>query len=513
MKIKKKFVFFLLLILFASICRFFKIDQMPGEIYGDIVIIFQYLARIFSGKWPFDFILSPGPLYYYVISPIVLVLGESYLTLKIASGIISLLTLAVSYHFVRKLVGKKVGLLTVLIMSFSSWVLIFSRLGNSQIIIPFVTVLSFYFLYCWIETKTRSRRALSLCIFTASLGWYIYPQTFILPPLICLLIIGYICTAEKLPYSISRIRLLVVTALLFLIFLVPFLGIVRTDKDNFTKGYIGGHVFTQKSKDELLKQFQRNLINGLSMFHFRGDVVFRSNVSSLPQLDIVSGTFFILGIGTFLIRDWKKATFFGLVPLVVLVLPSLLVFNQPGEVPSASRTLGATPFVYMFIAYGMYWLCMLMKKKTTVLFASTLCGFLVGVMTFINLHRYFFLFIGGLPNHNTSFGRIIADNIDRYASNSHIYMTSCCWGEWGQPEAMGVYYALSKKHRDEKNFHVAPFKTCSGIPKDKPLYIIINPAEPDVIKHIASCYPAYPIYQHFAPDGNIVFVSLHVLEK
>src|SRR5215216_1576291 len=50
--------------------RLFQLDQLQNEIYGDIAIVYEYIADIQAGKWPTYFSLSAGPLYHYLIIPI-----------------------------------------------------------------------------------------------------------------------------------------------------------------------------------------------------------------------------------------------------------------------------------------------------------------------------------------------------------------------------------------------------------------------------------------------------------
>ncbi len=69
----------------ALALRLYRLDTLPAEWYGDITIVHDYVAAILAGQWPFYYQLSAGPLYHYLIAPLIAVLGYSYLSYKCAN--------------------------------------------------------------------------------------------------------------------------------------------------------------------------------------------------------------------------------------------------------------------------------------------------------------------------------------------------------------------------------------------------------------------------------------------
>src|SRR5687767_9661921 len=124
--------------------RLFQLETLQSEIYGDIFIVLDFVRRIFAGDWPVQFYLSAGPFYHYLISPIIFITGLNYSGLKLASVIVSLAGLAATYAFSRRLVNDYFALLVLLVAGVSSWLLIFSRLGNSHIAQPLLTMLALW---------------------------------------------------------------------------------------------------------------------------------------------------------------------------------------------------------------------------------------------------------------------------------------------------------------------------------------------------------------------------------
>ena len=178
---KKGKFFFIVVFIFIFIIRLFILDQLPGEWFGDISNVHEYTSQILKGQWPFYIFQSPGPLYHYLIAPLVLLFQrKGYLTYKFASVFVSLLGLLSTYLFVKELFAKKLALLTLFTMGISFWYLVWSRLGNSQILIPFLSSFSLYFFVRLVKGGNLND-LFFYCLFSF-FGLYTYPQTFVFFP-------------------------------------------------------------------------------------------------------------------------------------------------------------------------------------------------------------------------------------------------------------------------------------------------------------------------------------------
>src|SRR5262249_33814892 len=129
----------LCVVIIVVFLRLFLLDSLQNDLYGDIEIVHRYVQNIRDGHWPFEFVLSAGPLYHYLITPIVAVAGMSYFGLKLASVIVSFGVLMATYALCRNLIDDYFALLALAISGVSSWLLIWSRLGNSQILVALLT--------------------------------------------------------------------------------------------------------------------------------------------------------------------------------------------------------------------------------------------------------------------------------------------------------------------------------------------------------------------------------------
>ena len=327
--------------------------------------------------------------------------------------------LAATYAFSRRLVNDYFALLTTFIAGVSSWLLIFSRLGNSQILLPLLTAAALWLVIRVVQLNRQSD--LIACAIVSALGLYVYPQSFVLPGAIFLTLLFLRWTG--FPITGKRLGLF---ALVVLVCAIPFVFIVGVDPANFSEGYIGSKM---KSEGDFLTLLGQSVVRALLAFNVRGDESFRSNPSGLAQLDRISGILFLVGIVFwFTTKERRRWVPIWLVPFLVLQVPSMLALNQPREVPSASRTLGIAPIVYMLVASGLWWLIQAMRargRRWPLIVVVT--GILLGGILYLNVQRYFTTYIGGLPYQDTPIGRLIADYADALPADTQVYMVGCCW--------------------------------------------------------------------------------------
>jgi 4-amino-4-deoxy-L-arabinose transferase-like glycosyltransferase len=415
--------------------RLVNLDQLQNELYGDIALIYEYVAAIQARHWPFYFTLSAGPLYHYLIMPVVAITGPTYYGFKLASVLVSLGALAATYALSRRLIDERFALLTTLVAGVSSWLLIFSRLGNSQILGPLLATCAL-----WLAVRVvqgGSARHVIACAVVSTLGLYVYPPSFVLAPAIGLTLLGLRWTGMSIKWA--DLRRFAITAF---VTALPFVGIVARDPHNFFSGYIGGKL----DNSDWLAALFHNLISGLLAFHVRGDSIFRSNPVGLPHLDWISGLLFLGGLVFWLLPERRRLSPVLLIPLVLLQAPSWLVLNQPAEVPSASRTLGVAPIVYILVASGLWWLVQARRAGLPRWLGPALAGVLVVAIVLLNAQRYFRDYIGGLPYQNTPIGRIMATYLDALPPETQIYLVGCCW-EDSMPEPLSVQYVMARPER------------------------------------------------------------------
>lgn len=478
--------------------RLFKLGSIQTDLYGDIEIVYHFVERVRSGQWPFDYVLGVGPIYHYIIIPLIAVTGLSYYGLKLSAVITSLAALLATFALSRRLIDQWFALLAVAIAGISSWLLIFSRLGISLILVPLLVMISLW-LIVRIAQDQRSADVI-LCAAISTLGLYSYPQSFVLPAVAFLTLLCLRWSGHPISWSILR-RFVVVS----LIVALPFIWMFFRSPESFTHGYIGSKFFTEENP---FRALIRNILAAALAYHVKGDSIFRSNPMYLPHLDRISGLFFLAGLVFWLRPAYRRWSPVLLVPFVLLHLPSILVLGRPGEVPSAGRTLGAAPIAYILIASGMWWLLELFARRGWQRLGQALAALLLVGIFILNMQRYFVSYIDGLPYHDTSIGGRIALYVDSLPPETQVYVVGCCW-EAGMPELPFVQIVASRP----ENLHgLEPQDlTCEGLAQlSGPAALIWSFHEP-VPAQLSACSQWLPAQLYMSPQGLPVFYAASLL--
>jgi hypothetical protein len=472
----------------ALVMHLYRLRDLPGELYGDIAIIYELVERIRAGRWPFQFVASNGPLYGYLIAPVIAVTGpQGYLGYKLASVLVGFVSLAATYWLLRTLLTFSGAAFGVLTLAASSWFLIFSRLGNAQIVIPALTAAS----YALLLAGARDRpRLVTLGLVVALLGLYVMPQTFVLP-------LAYLLSAWLL---LGRARL---AELVFgpLLLAAPFLVLIALQRDLFLSdyGYIGSKVALDGSA---LEKLWSNVIRSLLMFHVAGDKTFRSNPPGQPQLDVLSGLLFLIGLAACLVHPGRVRLAAFWVPFLVLQIPANLVLNEGSPTPSASRTIGIVPFVAYAIAVGAMVVVHPLRRSWP---KAAVLGGLAVFIVIGNWSRYFTDYAANLPDGNTPIGRMIATEVDGLPDQATVFMYGCCWGEWGQPEPKGVEYVVRQRARI-KYVESGRFSCELLLGQPMPVYVIWDPRMMNAAATPETCDAPMQPAARLGPRGDVVYV-------
>ena len=182
----------------------------------------------------------------------------------------------------------------------------------------------------------------------------------------------------------------------------------------------------------------------------------------------------------------------------------MLVLRYPIEVPSASRTVGVAPLAYLLVASGLWWLATGLRKYPAV--ARLLVVVVLGWILALNTQRYFITYAAGLPDHNTPFGRIIAEYIDSLPRDTQVLVAGCCWSVDAQPEPKSILYTMKVLHQvrfvDVDQLSCATLDRFSG-----PLVVIWAPANGLPSPLTRACATRFSPRLHMHPIGGQVFRS------
>jgi hypothetical protein len=475
--------------------RFWAYDSLQAELYGDIEIVQTYVRSVLDGSMPWYFNLSSGPLYHYLIAPILYAFGDGYDQIKIASISVSFIILGFVYFFAKRYEGRVYGLLALAIAGTGSWLLIFSRLGNSQIFVPLVTISTVYFLYRYIQTRNDSW--LYASAIAATCGLFSYPQSFVVAPVmwmtaIVLRLTGVIKNrTEIVKYTIG-----------IAVGSTPFLWMLITDPTQVSGDYV-----TEKitGDDSMIGNIPTILMRGIGAYFTAGDPGFRSNAQGLPHIDIVSSVLLVVGLVSLARKTRRALAPLFVIPLVLLHVPSMLVLRYPDQVPSASRSLGAAPFVYLIVALGLFELYQQLQKRAPK-FAGGVMALVLLVSMQINIDRYFVKYISGLPYNDVPIGREVLYFVERLSPDTTVYVVGSGW-RYELPEPFFVQIQMRNPER-LKRFDPIDTLTCEelrAIPRPAVLLWSFDDAIPS--PNVSSCADEFQPMLHATQEGVPVFFS------
>ena len=188
-----------------------------------------------------------------------------------------------------------------------------------------------------------------------------------------------------------------------------------------------------------------NLWDALLMFNWRGDVAWISAVPGAPLLDVVSGSLFILGLVAWGVRlAVRRNPIEALVPIAILILllPSALAIAFPIENPSATRTSGVIPLVYLLAA----WPLALVRERWQAALGGTgrrmalaTIGVLGLVVALFNYNAYFHRYLDSYRRSALNPGEVgaaVAGFADSIGSLDNAYLQG--YPFWHDYRAIGI---------------------------------------------------------------------------
>lgn len=126
---------------------------------------------------------------------------------------------------------------------------------------------------------------------------------------------------------------------------------------------------------------------------------------------------------------------------------------------------------------------------------------LFALAAYQNIAKYFLVYPAGLPDKNLAPGKIIAEYIDKLPVDISVYFSSCCWGEWGEPEPKGVAYQLLKPGRFADFSKL--IKDCSEI-KKHPAVVVTDPKKADLAEKFMKCSGSSKSAEIISNEGILV---------
>lgn len=295
---RRAFVLLCGLFLVALVPRLVGIAAAPPGLNGDEVYNLIDARQISPGNLP---VFLPGnqgreALYFYLLAISQRLFGVTVLALRLPSILLGSGAVVLCYLTGRELVNRRAGMVGALLMAFSLWPIMLSRIGLRAISLTFLTALTVFFMKRGLDGGRRRDWVLG----GAALGLTMY--TYIPSRVFPLVIAGWLAMLwwwkrEDLARNARSLALsLLLAALLF----APFGVYMVRNPEAVNARVVSMTNALQRARNGDPAALLASVGGVVEMFSFRGDAEWRYHLAYRPVFDPLTSLFFYLGLALFI---------------------------------------------------------------------------------------------------------------------------------------------------------------------------------------------------------------------
>ncbi len=486
---------FTLVLAISAFYRFYRLGQVPGEMFSDHAEKLLDVMDVLNGKTSIFFVRNTGreAFQFYLTAAIINLFhtGISFLSLKLGTVAGGLITLPFIYLLAKEMTNKWVGLLAMLLAGAAYWPNVISRVALRYTLYPLFAAPVMFFLFRGL--KRRSHNDLIVSGLLLGLGLHGYSPVRILPVYVVLVFVMYWLHTSPRKNRWNDVWVLGLLAFsAFTIFLPLFRYFLENPELVSYRTLSRMTSLENPVEGSAALIFLGNLWKSLVMFFYDNGRIWVHSIPQRPALDIVTAAFFFAGLiyeikKYFVKRQWEDLALLLAIPM--LMLPSILSLAFPDENPSLNRSGGAIVPVFIIAAIGLYQCARgSFNRAEPVLSRVVLAIFLV-----------FSLLCGGYQNYDLVFNQ---------------YNKEFMAGAWNTSEIGAVIQNFIVEGNPYENAHVVPYPYWvdtrlvginAGVPwKDYALWpedfestlnttgkqlFILKPEDTDSLELLQSLYP------------------------
>jgi hypothetical protein len=353
----------LLLVYVAAVVIFFRVyqvDTVPPEPFSDHAEKILDVYDVSQGETRIFFPRNTGreavQMYWTLLVSWIFGTGLSFLSLKIGTVLLGLLTLPYVYLLGKEIGGARVGLFALFFAGIGYWPNVISRVGLRFPLYPLFVAPTLYYLIRGLRRRNRNDFILSGLFL--GLGLHGYSPIRIMP-IVVVIAIGLFVLHNFRFRELRRdaVLWLVILGLAALVVFIPLLRYMFDNPGDFSYRALSRLGIVETPLPEpALQIFFSNLWNGLRMFNWDDGDIWVHSVTQRPALGIVSGALFLIGIVLLLVRYIRRCHWldlFLLLSIPLLALPSILSLAFPGENPALNRAGGAYVTAFVIVALAL----------------------------------------------------------------------------------------------------------------------------------------------------------------
>jgi len=378
----------------AAALRFFYIGSIPPGLYHDEAFNGLDALRVLSGeerrvKVFFEANYGREPLFIYLTTIPLTLLGRSPGAIRVVAATIGTLTIPASYLMAKAMFDRRVGIITAAIASVTLWHVHLSRVGFRAVTMPLLVALAIW--QIWLGLKGKGKKCLHLLAGGVLYGFsfYTYSAARFTPfPLSAFSL--YLAIKEKWQ-AIGRGAIVFVLAAILTS--APLMLYALKNWEFFMGRFSQVSIFNPAiNKGNLLGTLAQNISRTLLMFTHRGDFQPRHNVPHRPVFDPLMALFFVYGLIICVKYALKRAEHsFLLIWSGMMLMPTVLAEDAPHFL----RASGILPVVFVLPAIGLDSVFRFLEEKKGQPFATCL----VALALLISFGKTAFDYFG---EHSTS---------------------------------------------------------------------------------------------------------------
>ncbi|MGD1996192.1 MAG: glycosyltransferase family 39 protein [Anaerolineae bacterium] len=339
-------VLFLVVIALAATLRVIALGRIPPGLYHDEARNGLDALGVLSGHWPVYFAANRGrePLFIYLSTVPLGLLGRTPAALRLAAAIIGTLTIPATVLWARSWFGQRVGLLSGAVLGVMLWHVHLSRVAFRAVTLPLLVALAL-----WLGTRAwRSRRRglwlLAGLLYGACFYTYLAVR---FTPFVLAAWAGVLALRKRLKQLWPGAAWFGLGAG---VALVPLAAYAAGHWD-VVMGRPGAvSVFNPLiNRGDLAGTLLRHLGRTLEMFFVQGDTIPRHNLPGRPVFDPVLGLMMLVGVA------WAIAQARGrLAPALLLVWVGVMLMPTwlAEDAPHFLRAVGVLPLLAVLPGLG-----------------------------------------------------------------------------------------------------------------------------------------------------------------
>jgi 4-amino-4-deoxy-L-arabinose transferase-like glycosyltransferase len=377
----------ILLLLLAVALRVWQIDQVPPGLHDDEIINGQIVENeIFAGH-PSIFYNTDGRegLFHLTLAAALRFVGYNPLGWRLAGLAWGLIGLAAIYALTKRLLDRRVALLTLAFAATSFWSILEGRAATRSVSLIAISALAaLAFFRAWQQPDRSRRRRWLIAGVLTGLMLYTYIAARVMPLVFVALLI-YLAVAQWPTWRAAWrcIALYVVIAVLVAAPLVIYLEQHPTVDTRFQA--LTGTI--ESARQGNLMPVLTTTLQTLGMFVWQGDPQWHYNVAHVPVFDPITSVLFVIGFLAAVWR-WRQVSYaFYLIWLMISLIPGMLSAPAPHFMRTAAAQVAAYTFVAIGSSAAIGWAAK--RNRAWGRFASGIVIAIWLIATVVNYHNFF----------------------------------------------------------------------------------------------------------------------------